>query len=423
MEQDKTKPTVAIDSLGCKLNQAEMESLARQLTKAGYKLVSSADRADIYVLNSCTVTHIADRKTRQKLRGYHRLNPVARLVVTGCYGQRKPGELETLDGVAMVVGNENKTDIPRLIKDIEITDGLPPADSPVLDENYRRTRSFIKIQDGCRYFCAYCIVPLVRSRELNIPPDMVIDEIRTREKEGYREVVLTGTEIGRYQYKDICLEKLIERILAATGIPRIRLSSLQPPEITPELVALWQDSRLCPHFHISLQSGSDSVLGRMKRRYNTGEYRRTVELIRGNVPDVAVTTDVIVGFPGETDAEFRETLDFCRDIRFARIHVFPYSTRPGTAAADMVPKVSAVVKKERSRQMLALAEERSRNYRESYLGREIKVLFEQKSGGFWTGLTGNYLKVYVKSRADLTNRIITVKLICLQRDGVRGELL
>ncbi|MGD9143318.1 MAG: tRNA (N(6)-L-threonylcarbamoyladenosine(37)-C(2))-methylthiotransferase MtaB [Dehalococcoidia bacterium] len=423
MSKNTPKTTIAVDSLGCKLNQAEMESLARQLARAGYKLVSPADRADIYILNSCTVTHIADRKTRQKLRGYHRLNPVARLVVTGCYGQRKPGELETLDGVAMVVGNEKKPDIPRLIKDIGITDGIHPTDSPELNENHRRTRSFIKIQDGCRNFCAYCIVPLVRSRELNIPPDVVIDEIIAREKEGYREVVLTGTEIGRYRYEDICLESLIERILMETGITRIRLSSLQPLEITPELVALWQDSRLCPHFHISLQSGSDSVLTRMKRRYNTGEYRRTVELIRGNVPDVAVTTDVIVGFPGETDAEFRETLDFCREIRFARIHVFPYSTRPGTAAAVMVPKVSNIVQKERSRQVLALAEERSRKYRESYPGREMEVLFEQKSGGFWTGLTGNYIKVYVKSRADLTNRIVLVRLTNIYRDGVRGELL
>jgi len=423
MNKNTLKPTVAIDSLGCKLNQAEIESLARQLTNAGYTLVSPSDMADIYILNSCTVTHIADRKTRHKLRGYHRLNPTASLVVTGCYAERAAEELRVIEGVDLVVGNDKKSEILGLLEDMRYPGEGTQTHSSHLFEVSQRTRSSLKIQDGCQKFCAYCIVPLVRSREENTPADQVISDIKTRVKEGFQEVVLTGTEIGQYRYKNTDLKQLLETILAETDIPRIRLSSLQPPEITPDLVTLWQNPRLCPHFHISLQSGSDSVLSRMKRRYTSDEYRQTVTLIRDKVPDVAITTDVIVGFPGETEAEFQETLDFCREIQFARIHVFSYSSRPGTTAADMTSKVSAAVKKERSRQMLSLADDCTWNFRDSYLGRTMDVLFEQKSASFWTGLTGNYIKVYVKSPADLVNMIARVKLNGIYRDGILGEII
>ena len=423
MNKNTLKPTVAIDSLGCKLNQAEIESLARQLTNAGYTLVSPSDMADIYILNSCTVTHIADRKTRHKLRGYHRLNPTASLVVTGCYAERAAEELRVIEGVDLVVGNDKKSEILGLLEDMRYPGEGTQTHSSHLFEVSQRTRSSLKIQDGCQKFCAYCIVPLVRSREENTPADQVISDIKTRVKEGFQEVVLTGTEIGQYRYKNTDLKQLLETILAETDIPRIRLSSLQPPEITPDLVTLWQNPRLCPHFHISLQSGSDSVLSRMKRRYTSDEYRQTVTLIRDKVPDVAITTDVIVGFPGETEAEFQETLDFCRELQFARIHVFSYSSRPGTAAADMTSKVSAAVKKERSRQMLSLADDCTWNFRDSYLGRTMDVLFEQKSASFWTGLTGNYIKVYVKSPADLVNMIARVKLNGIYRDGILGEII
>jgi threonylcarbamoyladenosine tRNA methylthiotransferase MtaB len=419
VNNNKSKPAVAIDSLGCKLNQAEMESLARQLTGAGYTLVSPTEKADIYILNSCTVTHIADRKTRQKLRGYHRLNPAARLIVTGCYAERLPEELEALEGVTMVVSNTAKSDILRLIEDIEVPDRI----SSGFSETALRTRSSIKIQDGCRSNCAYCIVPLVRSRLDNVSPDRIVEDIKARVNEGFQEVVLTGTEVGLYRHAGVGLLELLGRILAETEITRIRLSSLQPPEISPDLVALWQDNRLCPHFHISLQSGSDSVLSRMNRRYTTGEYRRVVDLIREKVPGAAVTTDVIVGFPGETDAEFRQTLDFSRQMKFARIHVFPYSSRPGTAAAAMTPVVSAAVKKERSRQMLSLAGEAMKAFHASNIGKTTEVLFEQQARGFWTGLTGNYIRVYIKSRVDMTNRLVPVKLTTGFRDGLWGEFI
>jgi len=232
---------------------------------------------------------------------------------------------------------------------------------------------------------------------------------------------LTGTEIGTYNYDGLNLADLLGRILAETPISRRRLSSLQPPEISPGLVGLWQESRLCPHFHLSLQSGSDEVLGRMKRRYTTTDYRRTVSLIRQAVPEVAITTDVIVGFPGETEAEFQESYDFCRQMRFARVHVFPYSPRPGTEAANM-PQIADRVKRQRSQQMLAMASESRQSFNQQFLGRTVEVLWEQKTGGVWSGLTGNYIKVYTRSREELTNKRLPVKLVEIYKDGVWGEV-
>jgi threonylcarbamoyladenosine tRNA methylthiotransferase MtaB len=235
--------------------------------------------------------------------------------------------------------------------------------------------------------------------------------------------VLTGTEIGAYDSEGGTLKDLLARILAETAVPRLRLSSLQPHQVCPELLALWHDRRLCPHFHLSLQSGSDTVLKRMKRRYTAADYERTVALVRRSVPDAAVTTDVIVGFPGETDVEFRETLDFCRRARFARIHVFPYSPRPGTVAASMPHQVPEKVKKERVKVMLALAKESARDFQTQYLGKTLEVLWEQEANGVWSGLTGNYIKVYTRTGQDLANRLLPVKVARIYRDGVWGEIL
>jgi threonylcarbamoyladenosine tRNA methylthiotransferase MtaB len=422
MSKNTQKQTIALDSLGCKLNQAETEIIARQFLDTGCKMVSPVEAADIYILNTCTVTHIADRKTRQKLRGYHRLNPEAKLVAIGCYAERSPAELQELDGVNLVIGNNDKSNTLQILKDAGYIGKGAEALTPSLYENSRRTRAFIKVQEGCGNFCAYCIVPHVRSREASVPIDHVLEDIKQRVAEGYREVVLTGTEIGQYRDNGVNLTGLIERILSETGVTRLRLSSLQPSEVSPGLINLWRDRWLCPHFHLSLQSGSDGVLARMNRRYRVDGYRRTVALIRDVVPDVAVTTDVIVGFPGETEAEFLETLDFCEEMQFARIHVFPYSPRPGTAAAGMPDTVSAAVKKERSRRMLALAKDSLQRFIGHFLGQNREVLFEQKSGGIWSGLTGNYIRVYVKSGTDLTNQLLPVKLVRTYEDGILGEI-
>ncbi|MFH1003455.1 MAG: MiaB/RimO family radical SAM methylthiotransferase, partial [Chloroflexota bacterium] len=313
------RPRVALETLGCKLNQAETERLARQLAGAGCELVAPDAGADIYLLNTCTVTGTADAKSRHLLRLARRRHPRARLIATGCYAQRAPGELAAIEGVGLVVGNADK---PHLLRLLEANGWLDGPSAPA-DGAGRRNRAMVRVQDGCTRYCTYCIVPLVRGAEASLPPDEVLAEVKERLAEGAREVVLTGTEIGAYQHEGLDLKGLLERILAETGVVRLRLSSLQPGEITTGLLGLWDDGRLCRHFHLSLQSGSDGVLGRMQRSYTAGDYRRAVAFIGSRLSEVAVTTDVIVGFPGETAAEFEESFDFCRQTGFARIHVFP----------------------------------------------------------------------------------------------------
>jgi len=264
-------------------------------------------------------------------------------------------------------------------------------------------------------------VPLVRGSEKSVPVDQVITEVRQRLAEGCKEVVLTGTEIGSYRCDGVNLRKLLGHILAETGVIRLRLSSLQSQELSPELIGLWHDRRLCPHFHLSLQSGSNEVLKRMKRHYTTADYQQVVSLIRKVVPEAAITTDIIVGFPGETEAEFQESYDFCRRMKFARIHVFPYSPRRGTEAAQMPHQVGSQLKKQRSQKMLTLARESAQNFGRQFLGRTMMVLWEKQTGGIWSGLTDNYIKVYARSSEDLTNKLVPVKLVEIRGDGVWGE--
>jgi len=402
--------TVALDTLGCKLNQAETELLARQLAEVGYRLVSSADKADVYILNTCTVTHIADRKSRRLLRQAHCRNPDALLIATGCYAQRAPEELAQIEGVDLVLNNGQKPQLLQLLKESSGIGSPARIQGDLTIGAGFRTRAFVKVQDGCNSFCSYCIVPLVRGREKSLPVDQVVAEVRHRIVAGYKEVVLTGVKIGSYNYNGVNLRELLEDILIETDITRLRLSSLQPQEISAELIGLWRDKRLCPHFHLSLQSGSDGVLHRMERRYSVNEYQRAVSLIRSMVPEAAITTDIIVGFPGETEEEFEESYQFCRRMDFARIHVFPYSPRQETRAAQMPRRVGDEVKKQRSQRMLALAEESVRNFRQRFSGKTMMVLFEQRSNGVWSGLTDNYIKVYTKSDEDLSNKLLPVKL-------------
>jgi threonylcarbamoyladenosine tRNA methylthiotransferase MtaB len=326
-----------------------------------------------------------------------------------------------IDGDILVVGNAQKSNILRLLEASGSLSRPNICDSVGLYYRVGRTRAFVKVQDGCRNFCTYCVVPLVRGQPESVPVDRVVAEVRNRVSAGYEEVVLTGTEIGTYHSNGCHLRGLLEHILAGTAVTRLRLSSLQPQEISPELIALWRDERLCPHFHLSLQSGSDGVLSRMQRHYTTADYRQTVSLIRQIVPDVAITTDVIVGFPGETGAAFQESVSFCHQMQFARIHVFPYSPRPGTEAARMPQPVAARVKNQRRQQMLALAEESRQGFSRGYLGRTAMVLWEQQSGGLWSGHTGNYLKVYTRSPEALTSKLMPVKLMEIYQDGVWGE--
>jgi threonylcarbamoyladenosine tRNA methylthiotransferase MtaB len=415
-------PKVALDTVGCKLNQAETQLLAQQFAQAGYNLVSPDDKADVYILNTCTVTHVADRKCRRRLRLAHRRNPDGVVVAIGCYAERARHELARVEGVDLVLDNSEKLHLLWRLEDSGCLSRPLHGQRGSTTHADFRTRAFVKIHDGCNSFCSYCIVPLVRGGEKSIPIDQVIAEVKQRVAAGYKEVVLTGTKVGSYNYEGIGLSGLLPHILTETGVERLRLSSLQPREIVPELIGLWRDVRLCRHFHLSLQSGSDGVLGRMKRDYTASDYQRAIALIRDMVPDVAITTDIIVGFPGETEAEFEDSYELCRQMEFSRIHVFPYSLRDGTQAALMPDQVGDRVKQERSQRMLALARDSAQSFRQRFLGQTMPVLWEKQSDGIWSGLTDNYIKVYTKSSEDLTNKLLPVRLTEVRGDGVWGEV-
>lgn len=420
----ETKSRVAFYTLGCKLNQAESELLARQFAEAGY-YDAGGEAADIYVLNTCTVTHIADRKSRHLLRLLRRRNPGALIIATGCYAERMPDDLAGI-GADLVVGNGQKTHLLELVKkDRHISVSSCAAGQDVINGAHR-IRSFIKIQDGCSGVCAYCVVPQVRRQEYCLPVGEILDEINTRVVAGYKEVVLTGTKIGTYEYNGAGLEYLVKRILSDTGVERLHLSSLQPQEISPELLGLWRDSRLCRHFHLALQSGSDAVLRRMKRRYSVDDYRKAVSLIRRAVPEVAVTTDIMVGFPGESAEEFEESYRFCREIGFSTIHVFAYSARPGTLATKMSGQVGDKLKKERSLKMLELAKQSSSEFGERLLEQKTVVLWENEiapGSSIYSGLSDNYVRVFANSQKVLTGRLLPVNLLRVHEQGLWGEVI
>jgi threonylcarbamoyladenosine tRNA methylthiotransferase MtaB len=423
------RPTVAIETHGCKLNQADSDTLAWQFMEAGFDLVSADEAADVYVVNSCTVTHVADRKARHALRAARRRNPNATIVATGCYAQRSPEELRRLEEVDLVVGNADKASLVRQIVEWRGEATVPCAvgdDAQAFSPRLARTRAMVKIQEGCNQVCAYCIVPRVRGRERSIPPDQIIGEINRYLSRGYKEVVLTGTQLGSYGFDlaDMGLARLLERILMETDVARLRVSSLQPQEISQGLLGLWSDRRLCPHFHLPLQSGSDTVLKRMRRRYTARLYAGAVELVRQRIPGVAITADVIAGFPGETDEEFEETYALCERVGFASMHVFPYSVRPGTSAAHFGDQVASEVKSRRAQALLELAETQETEFRTRSLGQVRPVLWEEarEANGLtlWSGLTDNYIRVVGESAAPLANQITMARLTSLENGLVHA---
>jgi len=411
---------VAFYTLGCKLNQAETESLANRFSEAGFQLVSPNDVADVYIANTCTVTHIADRKSRHWLRLARHRNPQALIIATGCYAQRSRQELAPL--ADLVVDNQDKQHLLETVTDLschyERSEAILPAAV--------RTRSLIKIQDGCHSPCTYCIVPKVRSHEYSRPSSQISDAVKQKAALGYKEVVLTGTEVGSYQDDGANLRDLIQRILHDTGIERLRLSSLQPSEISPQLLGLWQDERLCRHFHLALQSGSETVLRRMRRSYSLGQYQKTMNLVKETIPEAAITTDIMVGFPGESDEEFEQSYSFCLQAGFANIHVFPFSPRPETAAARMLEQIKDKVKTERNQRMLGLPQSSRRRFCKQFLGQTMPVLWEKETSpgsGIYSGLTSNYIRVFAHSEKPLSNEITPVKLIEFHNQGIWGEVM
>jgi threonylcarbamoyladenosine tRNA methylthiotransferase MtaB len=404
--------SIALDTIGCKLNQAESEALARELHMAGYKVVPAGQKADVYILNTCTVTHIADRKARHLLRMAHRRNPDALIIAVGCYAKRASSELKDIDGVKLVVEDKQNQNLIDLIAKA----GYLPDNANL--PNYQfRTRAMLKIQQGCSQNCSYCIVPQTRGKEISVPTAQVLNDVESLINSGFKEIVLTGTHIGAHDN----LQNLIEQILDNTAIERLRLSSLQPSDITPSLLALWHDERLCRHIHLPLQSGSDMILKQMGRRYSTDDFENAVNLLRKTIPEIAITTDIIVGFPDETDEQFEQSYDFCRRMEFANMHVFTYSPRPNTPASAM-KDLSPQIKKERSNRMLKLAKELSHKFNHRFIGQTMLVLWEVKNGKYTEGLTDNYIRVFTESNENLSNQILPAKLASIYKNGLMGEL-
>jgi len=441
---DDTCPTVAILTLGCKLNQADSQALARELLSHGCRVIQRPAPADAYVINSCSVTHVADRKSRHLARLARRLSPNATVILAGCYADGG-ADLAARIGADLVVANGGKASLAqellrRLGEGCFRRAPLPTGDGLRPDGRASaRTRAFVKIQEGCNEVCSFCIVPRTRGRERSVPVERVVTEALVRQAEGVQEVVLTGTQLGNYG-RDLGASggpgPLLAALLARTAVPRIRLSSLQTQDINESLLSLWADSRLCRHFHLPLQSGSDHVLVAMRRRYGARQYLEAASLIRERVPDVAITTDVMVGFPGETENDFQDTYHLCQEAGFAAIHVFPYSRRPGTAAALMPEQVPPAVKRHRLEWMLALARASADAFRARFQGRTMTVLWEEarpRRGArtLWQGLTDNYLRVYTDAenpaadppRQDLTNLLLPTRLGRAAADGLWGELL
>jgi threonylcarbamoyladenosine tRNA methylthiotransferase MtaB len=424
---------IYVSSLGCKLNQSEMDALAMRLAQKGHQVVATPAEADLCVLNTCTVTHVAAQKSRQALRRLHRDNPQARLIATGCYAELDPDDLRGLPGVELVAGNREKERLEGRIaagaSGGQIAGVLP---FPPLTIPRRRTRALVKIQDGCDNACTYCIIHVARGPQRSRPADEIVAEVQARLAAGHQEIVLTGVHIGAYGRDRLDgsagrdLWTLVRRILAETDVPRLRLSSIEPWDLTEQAFSLWHDPRLCRHLHLPLQSGCDATLRRMARRYTAAEFGALVAAARAAIPDLAVTTDLIVGFPGETDHEFAESQAFVQAQSFARLHVFPFSLRPGTLAAQMPGQVPPPVKAGRARLMRAAGTASARAFQRNFVGRTLDVLWESSrqdhQGTVWSGLTDNYLRVHLHTPVDLANTLSPVRLIGLTQDGLQGEL-
>ena len=417
---------IYVSSLGCKLNQSEMDSLAAQLARGGHQVVTEPGEAELCVFNTCAVTHVAAQKSRQALRRLHRDNPAARLVVTGCYAELAAEDLRHLPGVELVAGNREKEQLAMILGSAQPDSRFPDFPIPRF-----RTRAFVKIQDGCDNACTYCIIHVARGPQRSRPPAEVLAEVQACRAAGHQEVVLTGVHIGAYgRDRDgdlgVDLWALVRRILVETDLPRLRLSSIEPWDLPGQALALWADPRLCRHLHLPLQSGCDATLRRMNRRYTVAEFAALVGAARAAIPDLAVTSDVIVGFPGETDVEFEASLAFVRDVGLAQVHVFPYSLRPGTPAARMLAQVPPPIKAERARRIRAAAAASARAFRQQFVGRTMPVLWEsarlEEEGAVWSGLTDNYLRVHAASAANLANTLTLARLIAVEGGGLRAQV-
>ena len=418
---------VFLSNLGCKLNQAELEQLARQFRVAGYRLVGSLQEADLHILNSCTVTHAAARDSRKLARRGQRLNPGLRTVLTGCYVESDPEEAARLAGVDLVISNRDKDRLLELVLERFPTESPTPDASgsipiPYVPLEFGNSRALVKIEDGCNMRCSFCIIPFTRGPQRSRPVSEVLQEVRGLAASGYREVVITGVQISSYRWQDQQLFELTQTLLQRTEIPRLRLTSIAPWQFDPRLLDLFSSPRLCRHVHLSLQSGCTDTLRRMRRPYTADEFADLVDRLRQEIPAVAITTDIIVGFPGETDTEFAESLNFASRMDFARLHAFPYSVRLGTDAAELPQQIPHGVKRQRMQEMLGVAQDSQKRFEQSHVHTTAEVLWEYQRNGAWHGMTDNYLRVLVESDEDLAHQITPVHLAEPNGYGLTCEL-
>ncbi len=487
MDHSTRETTFAVTTLGCKVNQADSEAISEQMHAAGFTQRNFNETADVYIVNTCTVTHLGDRSSRQLIAQAHRNSPDSLLVVTGCYAEMNPQAVAALPGVDLVVGNSGKDvliekiyqkqqerangqvlpeapvetfvpghsaehrlpvlpilplDSQHIGSDSSITENEPQPDNPIRSSLihvnapstdkpsqsiFSRTRVQMKVQDGCDNRCTYCIVPTVRGKSRSRSIASVVEHVQRKARAGYQEVVLTGIHLGDYhpdEQAELDLGSLIEALLSRTTIKRIRVSSLEPEDFRLEWLDLWQDPRMCRHFHLPMQSGSDAILRRMARRYNSARYREIILAAKKQISGVAISTDIITGFPGETDEDFEQTYRLAQELEFAKTHVFRFSPRQGTAAARMRGQIADTVKKTRSARLLELNEQHSRLFRQRFLDQTVAVLIEQHKHDTWEGLTDNYLRVEVQNLPDPSqdwqHTLVKAYLSHLIEDGVQG---
>ena len=430
---------VAFITLGCKVNQYETNAMAQKFIESGYKVVEHNEKADIYIINTCTVTNMSDRKSRQMLRKVKELNKDSVVVACGCYAQVAKNELEKIEEIDLILGNNEKNDIVKYVeeyikskqKQIEVEDVMQKRE--FLDFGNvtytEKTRAVIKVQDGCDRFCSYCIIPYARGRVRSRKSESILSEIKKIAEEGIKEVVITGIHVASYgkDFKeDYKLIDLLEEINKIHGIERIRLGSIEPLLINKEFMErLIKLEKVCHHFHLSLQSGCDNTLKRMNRRYTTDQFRDIVNLLRKYYKDVMLTTDIIVGFPGETEEEFNKTYEFLKDIKFYKMHVFKYSPRKGTKAAQMKNQIDGNKKEERSQRLIELSNKNEKEYNKKYIGKNVEVLFEEEKDGNYKGHTSNYILAYLPKenvKKQIENKIIVVKCVDTKADHIIVEM-
>lgn len=414
---------IAFITLGCKVNLYDTEAMAELFTEKGYEVVDFEEYADVYIINTCTVTNLGDKKSRQMIRRAKRINPNSVVVATGCYAQVASEEVAKIEGINIVIGTKNRSEIVETVENYVAGNGVVNNVSDIMGEKEfeplqisrltNRTRAYIKIQEGCNRYCTYCIIPYARGPVRSRKPEEVIEEVKKLAENGFKEVVLTGIHVASYglDLGNITLADIIEKVHSVDGIERIRFSSMEPLAIDDEFVARMSKlPKVCDHYHLSLQSGCNRTLNRMNRKYNAEQYAEACERLRNAFPNVAITTDIIVGFPDETEEDFKESLAFAERMKLDKIHTFPYSPKKGTPAAKMKNQISGDVKSQRSKEMIALSDKMNIDFLNNNIGKTVPVLFEDMENGFWQGHTTNYIKVLAKSDENLNNKIVDVKL-------------